>query len=216
MIIRLLLISVAVVAFSGLPVICFHRRSRWGQLIAVGLNFIGCALGGVALFMHASRPGLSNQFTAAWTLPVGRFSVQVDEISLIFLKPIFLISALGSIYGVVYWDQRRHPSNGRKLTICWGLLAGAMAMTAIARDGILFLIAWEIMALAAFFLVATQDRIRQVREAAWVYLISAHVGTLCLFGFFALLRYASGSLDLWPTNLENLTPHMAAALFSWA
>jgi len=44
-----------------------------------------------------------------------------------------------------YWNQREHAGNGRQLRLCWGLLAAAMAMVVLARDGVLFLMAWEVM-----------------------------------------------------------------------
>jgi len=44
-------------------------------------------------------------------------------------------------------------------------------------DGLLFLLAWEIMALAPFFLVIFDDRRASVRHAAWTYLAATHLGT---------------------------------------
>src|SRR5256714_12094823 len=88
-----------------------------------------------------------------------------------------------------------------------------MAMVVLARDGVLFLMAWEIMALAAFFLVSTEQNKPQVREAGWIYLVAAHVGTLLLFAFFALLRNVTGSFDLWPAAHAALSPRMTSALF---
>jgi len=36
---------------------------------------------------------------------------------------------------------------------------------------------------------------------------------LCLFGFFALLRYATGSFELWPAAPAGFTPRIATGLF---
>src|SRR6266404_554139 len=209
----LLLISVAVVAISGVPALLMHRRSMPGQRIAACVNVIGSALGAGALVSHILRPDLSREIALPWGLPLGGFVIELDDISLVFLVPVFLISALGSIYGLSYWSQRNHPGNGRQVRLCWGILTAAMALVVLARDGILFLVAWEVMALAAFFLVSTEDTKVEVREAAWVYLVAAHVGTLFLFGFFSLLRYATGSFALWPSGLKDLSPHAAGALF---
>ena len=88
-----------------------------------------------------------------------------------------------------------------------------MALLVIARNGILFLFGWEIMALSAFFLVTTEDHEQEVREAGWIYLVATHVATLCLFALFALLRAASGSFALAPLSRDSLTPGMATAIF---
>jgi formate hydrogenlyase subunit 3/multisubunit Na+/H+ antiporter MnhD subunit len=50
-----------------------------------------------------------------------RRRVPRDGISAIFLAPIFLVSLLGSVYGLGYWKQTEHPENGRKPPAwhCW-------------------------------------------------------------------------------------------------
>ena len=78
----------------------------------------------------------------------------------------------------------------------YGTLTAGMALLVIARNSILFLFGWEIMALSAFFLVTTEDHEKEVREAGWLYLVAAHAATLCLFALFALLHAASGSFAL--------------------
>ena len=47
----------------------------------------------------------------------------------------------------------------------------------MARNGILFLMAWEIMSLASFFLVTFEDEREDVRRAGWTYLVATHIGT---------------------------------------
>src|SRR5579863_4630935 len=54
------------------------------------------------------------------------------------------------------------------------------------------------MALAAFFLISTEDQKKEVREAGWLYLLATHAGTLILFALFALLRVAGGTFVLRP------------------
>ena len=214
MIAWLLVISAAVVAFGGVPGLFLGRRRAAGQRLAAALNVLGSAVAGVGMILHYLRPEIPHHVVLPWALPLGRFAAAVDDIGVVFLIPIFLVSALGSIYGLSYWDQRRHKGNGRKLRLCWGLVTGGMAMVVLARDGVLLLMAWEVMALAAFFLVCTEENVPEARQAAWVYLIATHVGTLCLFGFFALLHYATGSFDLWPSSLVGVPPRLAAALFA--
>ena len=128
-----------------------------------------------------------------WFLPAGRFAVGLDPLSAVFLVPIFLVPALGSVYGLEYWPQAQHPENGRKLSFFYGLLAGAMALVVIARNGVLFLIVWEVMAMASFFAATAEDDDPAVRSAGWVYLVATHIGTLCLIAMFALWKHATGT-----------------------
>ena len=86
-----------------------------------------------------------------------------------------------------------------------------MAMVVIARDGVLFLIAWEVMAISAYFAATAEEGNPDVRQAGWVYLIATHMGTLCLFAMFALWRHATGSFTLEPAL--GMSESLAGSLF---
>ena len=192
---NILLIAIAVMGFSGVPACLLSARSATGQRISTALMAVGSVSGlaGVAAILagHA-EPSLN----AVWGLPQSRFAVAVDPISALFLIPVFIVPALGSVYGLGYWKQSEHPANGGRVGLAYGLLAGAMALVVIARDGMLFLIAWEVMAIAAYFAAAAEDDKPEVRKAGWIYLIATHVGTLCLFAMFSCWRRATGSFLL--------------------
>ncbi|MGH7137887.1 MAG: proton-conducting transporter membrane subunit [Pirellulales bacterium] len=95
-------------------------------------------------------------------------------------------------------------------------MTAGMALLVIARNSVVFLFGWEIMALSAYFLVTTEDHDKEVREAGWLYLVAAHVATLCLVGLFAVLRAAGGSFALAPLAPDRLSPGMATAIFALA
>src|SRR5258708_36758258 len=70
-----------------------------------------------------------------------------------------------------------------------------MVVVILARNGVLLLMAWEMMALSSFFLVTFEDEKESTRQAGWTYLIASHIGTAFLLVMFILLGKASGSLD---------------------
>jgi hydrogenase-4 component B len=205
--------AVLAMALSGVPGLFFSRRSMAGQWIATLLNLLSTLLGAAALPAFASDGYHSANMACAWALPWGGFAVGLDTLTVVFLIPILGISLLGSIYGMGYWKQAQHPANGRKLRFCWGLMNAGMMMVVLARDGVLFLMAWEIMALTAFFLITTEDHDPCVREAGWVYLIAAHIGMVALVAMFVLLHWATGSFDLWLTVTTPVARGVAAAIF---
>ena len=171
-------------ALSGVPGLFCKRDSDAGQKLAVALALIGSVV------------GMAGALASLW-LPVAPTSViALDGLSVIFLLPIFLIPALGGIYGLGYWKQAEHPGNGQKLRLFYGLVTAALAGVTIAANSILFLVAWEIMALSAFFLITTEDEELAVREVGWVYLVATHTATLFLFALFAIMRSVTGSFAL--------------------
>ncbi len=121
---------------------------------------------------------------------------------------------MASIYGLQYWKQSEHEDNGRRVSLFLGMMTGAMTLLVVAHDGLMFLAAWETMAVSALFLVAAEDHIAETRKAAWLYIAASHFATLCAFGVFALLYAINGSWD-FATLKETGTP-MASTLAALA
>ncbi len=205
-----LLVAIGLMLGSGLPGTLMSARASAGQRLSAGLLAAGSLLG-LACTALVAVAGAAPALDLAWGLPQSRFAVAADALSAFFLVPVFLIPMLGSVYGLGYWKQAEHPANGRRLGLAYGVLAGAMALVVIARDAVLFLIAWELMALAAYFAATAEDDQPEVRRAGWIYLIATHVGTLCLFAMFALWRSATGSFA-WVAG-QPLPAPAATALF---
>ncbi len=209
----ILMIAAACIICSGVPGLFFRRRSATGQRLATMINVAAAAIGMAAVLFHEIPRVVAGGWHPAFSLPVGKLALGLDDVGAWFLLPIFLISALGSIYGLGYWPQRKHPTDGQKLRLCWGLMSGAMVLVVLAANSVAFLIAWEIMALSGYFLLTTEDGRPEVRQSGWVYFIATHLATLCLIVFFVLLRVYSGSFQLWPTDVTGLPAGILAALF---
>jgi hydrogenase-4 component B len=211
---KLVLLAIGLAAVSGLPGLVLRRSSMQGQVGATVLSVLA-SLFGLAAIGTFWVTGNSGTVLRPWPIiPGAALRVTVDGLAAVFLLPIFLISLLGNIYGLTYWKQTEHPDNGRKLRLFYGLLTAGMALVVVAANSILFLFGWEIMGLAAFFLVITEDRDQQAREAGWTYLVATHLGALCLFALFALLYKANwSSFALQPLAEGRLSPSMATAVF---
>jgi len=206
----LVLAAAALLALSGVPAFFLRRPSRLGQGLATALMLAGSALGLAALGLALARGETSSSLSLAWRLPLGGFSAALDPLSSVFLALVFVVPALGSVYGLGYWKPSERARSSRSLGLSYGLLSGAMVLVVVARDGLLFLIAWELMALAAYFASTAGDG-KEQRRAGWIYLIATHIGTLCLFAMFALWQRGTGSFALAPA--AGLDPRLAGAIF---
>ncbi len=206
----LILLAAGLLAGSGVPGLLAPRRGRWGELVAVVFTSSAAVLGLTGVFWLGAGP---ESLRLPLGLPGGDRLAVLDPLSRAFLVPVFLVPALGAIYGLGYWKQADHPGNGRKLRLFYGLMPAGMTLVLIAQDGVLFLLAWEIMALSAFFLVSTEDDQDEVRSAGWVYFVATHVGTLSLFAMFAFLRAATGSFALHPIDPSLVGPSVRNAIF---
>lgn len=187
------LIGLVLISVSGLPGLFLRRDGTGGERLASLLTLAG-ALFGLLGVTAALTAGSALSLNLPWSLPGEFLALRLDPISVIFLLPLFLVTVCGAFYGLGYWPQRQHPASGRKLRLFYGLISGAMMLLLAARSGLLFLLAWEAMALCGYFLITTDERTAQVRRAGYIYLIATHCGTLALFGLFTLLDFHSGSL----------------------
>lgn len=207
----LVVLALLACGFSGVTGLFFSRRTCTGQWITTVIIAVGCLLGLAGVGVYSSAPETA-EIRRPWLVPGGEFHVAMDGLSALFLIPVFLMALLGSIYGLSYWKQTEHPSNGRKLRLFFGLLPAGMGLLVIARNGLLFLFGWEIMALSAFFLVTTEDDDADVRATGWIYLVATHVSTLSLLAVFALLRSVSGSFELRHLNAGEIGPSVLMAI----
>jgi hydrogenase-4 component B len=211
----LVLAGVGVLAASGVPGLFVGptaRRWRWASVVLMAAGS-GAGLCGVGAFWAA---GEGAGIAASWPVPGAAFRVRVDGLSAVFLAPVFLVSFLGSVYGLEYWGSAEHAATDRKLRLFYGLLAAGMALLLVAGNAVLFLVGWEVMALAAYFLVTTEDGDAEARRAGWVYFVATHASTLCLFALFSVFFSASGSLDLVPLRPDATTPATSTTLFALA
>jgi hydrogenase-4 component B len=189
----LIIAGTMLAAVSGIPGLWEDRKGGKGELAATILMVIGALCGIVGAALALARP--SAGIDLGWPVPGGRFAIRVDGISAIFVIQIFLIAALGSVYGLGYWKQAKHLRDGRKLRLFYGLMTAGMALLVCARNTMLFMAGWEIMALAAYLTLTAQDDQRSVREVGYVYMVATRLATLCLFAMFAVLSTATGSFD---------------------
>ncbi len=206
----LFLSAIVLISLAGVPGLFCRREGSGGEGLACLLTLAGVASGltaVVAALATAKVPGLS----LAWSVPGGSFALRLDPLSAVFLLPLFLVVATGSVYGLRYWPQQENPRNGRKLRLFYGLISGAMMLLLTAGNGLLFLMGWEVMALAGYFLITTEDHKEEVRRAGFIYLIATHTGTLALFAMFALIGEVSGSLAF--SAAGSLPATLSGAIF---
>lgn len=172
----------------------FANRGRWATFFGVGGTLIGC-LCGIVPAMRVVLGGPVQALRMAWDVPYGSFSLQLDPLSGFFLIPVFLLCSLAAIYGADYLEAYRDRKALAPPWFFFNLLVASMVLVILARNGVLFLMAWEMMALSSFFLVTFEDERESTRRAGWIYLVASHIGTTFLLVLFILLGKANGSLD---------------------
>jgi formate hydrogenlyase subunit 3/multisubunit Na+/H+ antiporter MnhD subunit len=162
---------------------------------------------------------------AAWlppatlVLPLGLpdlpFHLRLDPLAAFFLLLLGGVGAGISIYARGYF---RDESAGRLRLIClqYHVFLAAMAFVILADDAYLFMVAWETMALASYFLVTTDHRVPAIRSAGFLYLLIAHIGAIAILLCFGLLHGGHGNYSFAALRTAELTPFWAHVAFALA
>ncbi len=212
-----LLLGIAILLLGGAAALCARRSTRLPGALGAGGAVAGCAVAlvpVVAVLLGAPAPALR----IPWSVPYGEFFLELDALSAFFLVPILLLSAVAALSGSgTVGSGRGDDGRAGSHWFFYDLLVASMALVVLARNGVLFLVAWETMSLASFFLVTHDDENAAVREAGWTYLVATHLGTAFLIALFLLLgREAGGSLSFDRFAALPLSPATAGALFTLA
>lgn len=209
----LVLVSLALLLAGGILSLLASRRPRLASLFGAGGAVLGGAVGAVPA-IGAVLGGEPQTVTFAWG-GYGQLAVGLDPLSGFFLLPMLAVPALAALYGS---EARAGRASGGAHWFFFDVLAAGLAGVVVARDGLTFLVAWETMALASFFLVVEENEKPAVRSAGWIYLVATHLGTAFLFPFFLLLGQRAGSPEFGAIAAAsaNLPAGLAAALFVFA
>ena len=207
-----LVASLAVLSGGAFLCLALGRRPVLARIVGPAVAVAGCVLGLVPTGIVLAG-GCLPAMRAAWSVPFGSWHIELDPLSAVFSAPILLIAALAAIYGAGYL----RPFEGKKnLGAAWfhfNLLTASMLLVVVARNAMLFLLAWELMSLASFFLVIFEHEHDSARRAGWTYLIATHIGTAFLLVLFALLGRHGGTLEFDGFALGSDAGRVAGAAF---
>jgi hydrogenase-4 component B len=188
------LAALLVLALSGTTALLLSKWPRAATATGAGGAVLGCLMGlvpALSILLGAS-PELLD---LPWDATHGAFVVAVDALSAYFLPPVFGLSALAAVYGGNYLLGYRHERSLGPPWFFFNFFVAGMAAVVIARTALLFLMAWEVMSIAAYCLVTFEHERADVRKAGWVYLVATHLGVAFLFLAFVLLGRNAGGLQ---------------------
>jgi hydrogenase-4 component B len=152
------------------------------------------AAAGGAATAAAGLVGLGGQAWSArvaWLLPAPGVELALDGPSGLFLALIGGVAVPASIYAVGYTAHRRQGAAG--LACAYNVFLATMALVPLAANVLTFLVVWELMSLASYFLVMTDAEERGVVRAGWVYAVVTHAGLACLAAGMLLFAHQTGS-----------------------
>jgi hydrogenase-4 component B len=190
------------------------RNPRTARLSAWGFSLLGSAFLAATSCLTLAA-GSTDTWTLAAATPIFAWTARLDPLSAWFNLALAVLSIAVSIYSFGYLRPMEGKRNLGALGFFYNFLLLSLSLVFVASNTFFFLVAWEVMTIAAFCLVVFEHEHAETRRAAMVFLIMSHAGTGLLLAGFLLLTTFSGSPDFASLHLlaSTLPPGAQATVF---
>lgn len=166
---------------------------RFAACFVAAAAVMAAAVLGFVFSAHLLYSGEAITDSLNISVPLGSCTFMADQLTAAFLLPVFLLSFIGGLLLPVRMrSMASAKSHYGRHGFFFCLLIVGMVLALTAADSVFFLISWEVMSLAPFFLLAHQDKDSKERFSGWVYLVAAHLGVLPLLLLFAGMGIEAG------------------------
>jgi len=170
---------------------------------------LSIALAGIGF---AALPAAPEVAILAIGLPDLPFHLRLDPLAAFFLVILGLASAGISVFAGGYFRAGEGTPPG-VMCLQYHMFLVGMAMVLLSDDAYAFMVSWELMALASFFLVTTNHRIPEIQRAGYLYLLIAHIGAIAILLCFGVLQANTGDYTFANMRAQRLPPLWASAAF---
>jgi hydrogenase-4 component B len=153
--------------------------------------------------------GGTGTLRLSWLVPLGGLELALDPLGGLFLALIGFAAVPASVYAMGY------PDGGDRGQLAYVVFVVTMGLVPLAANAMTFVIAWELMSVASYFLVLHDRESREATRAAWIYAVMTHAGLACLLAGMLLLGADVGSLRFadWRSAAPTLAPSTRNAAF---
>lgn len=212
----LYLLTAALSAALGSGVIALLADS-YPRVLRVGAFPLLCASGLLSVVVAALV--LRGGVTLVVELPIGlpwlHWHFRLDPLAAFFLAIIGVITAVVSVYGPEYTRKYQNgPYSLSVLGFFTGLFVLGMQLVVLADDAFAFMVAWEVMSVASYFLVAYEHHQAANRRAAFLYLLMAQIGAVLILLCFGVFAAFSDDFTFDAFRLVELDPVWASLAFA--
>lgn len=163
--------------------------------------------------------GTGHETVLPLGLPWLQWHLRVDALSAFFLVVVGLLVVAVNLFAPGYlhlYSRRGAGEPHAALGLFSGLFTFGMYLVLLADDAFVFMVAWELMSVSSYFLVAHQHEHAANRRAAFLYLLMAHVGGLSILLGYGVLSGFGGSFTFDAMRAVELEPVWASIAFALA
>jgi hydrogenase-4 component B len=187
-----------IIVFLAMPVLTIllipFLKVKWKGIVLFSAIVLNALLSGYIGFQ--SLAGQLLEFSFSGSLVTGPVNLRLDALSGWFILIINFVFITGTFYGLFYMKAYQKQKNNLSLhCIAFVLLHTALISLCAIQNSIVFLIAWEIMAISAFLTVIFEHEKMATLRAGINYLIQSHVSIVFLMFGFIWVAFKTGNYD---------------------
>jgi hydrogenase-4 component B len=167
---------------------------KWKGIVTVTAVVVLATLSSVIAVQSLSGKHIEYLFRGS--LVTKEIPVRVDALSGFFILVINFTFLTGAFYGLHYMKAYRTQKSNLSLhCISFVLLHASLISICSLQNTIVFLIAWEIMALSSFILIIFEHNKRSTIDAGINFLIQSHICIMFLMLGFIWVNLKTNSFD---------------------
>ncbi|PWC36086.1 hydrogenase 4 subunit B [Azospirillum sp. TSO35-2] len=187
------LLILSLLLSCGGAILSLLLKTREGD-VRLSTSVIGAAaaLAGLGSGL-AAIAGPTRVLDAAGPYPFAHFVLRLDPLAGLMITVISLLSLVAWVYGFAYVREYAGRGIGAMAFFMNAFIASMMLVVA-ADNGFWFLIFFEMMSLASYFLVIF-DQDDEAVGAGFLYFLVAHGGSVLIMAAFFLMANQAGSFD---------------------
>ncbi|HTV93101.1 MAG TPA: proton-conducting transporter membrane subunit [Verrucomicrobiae bacterium] len=165
-----------------------------GSLGRIGGYALLCAAG--ILSIVATIDGLSlNAQSLLLGSPATHVALRLDATTAFFIGILGLVAFVVGVYGLgPRTSDERRTGRTASASACAILFASLLACA--ADDVLLFIFAWELLALTFYWAIAYSGTDSYSPRAAYITIVVTHIAGACLVGALLFLSHAAGSFEV--------------------
>jgi len=209
----MLVIAYFSIAALGILLIPF-LKVKWKAIISVLIVFMNAVLAGwLAVKVLTGQP---LEFIFYGTLVTGDITVRIDALSGWFILLINFTLITGAMYGLHYMKPYRDQSYNITIhCIAYILTQFMLTLICVVQNAVVFLFAWETMALSVAMLVLFEHYKPDTIKAGINYIIQSHICIVFLSLGFIWVASHMNSYNFNAIRKFSLTlpPYTSLALF---
>jgi len=208
----ILFLTIIIALSSSTLTLALHYCPRMLKFIfftLLGISGLGAIWAGLSVLI--TQQNINYQISSGFPSLALQFAL--DPLSGFFLAIVGIIVISVACYGPSYVRSYEKQRPITLMSFFTGLFVSGMYLVLLAHDVFNFMLAWELMSVSSYFLVAYHHEQAANRRAALLYLLMAQAsGLLILFAFSILIKFA-GSMSFDVLHAVQLSPTWASMAF---